>query len=41
MERYAPTIEDLAPRDVVSRSIYQEIKEGRGSAREATTSSST
>jgi succinate dehydrogenase / fumarate reductase flavoprotein subunit len=30
MERYAPTIKDLAPRDVVSRSIYQEIKEGRG-----------
>ena len=28
--RYAPTIKDLAPRDVVSRSIYQEIKEGRG-----------
>ncbi|MGZ5297800.1 MAG: succinate dehydrogenase flavoprotein subunit [Actinomycetota bacterium] len=30
MERYAPNIKDLAPRDVVSRSIYQEIKEGRG-----------
>jgi succinate dehydrogenase / fumarate reductase flavoprotein subunit len=30
MERYAPNIMDLAPRDVVSRSIYQEIKEGRG-----------
>ena len=30
MERYAPTIKDLAPRDVVSRSIYQEIKEGSG-----------
>ncbi len=30
MERYAPTIKDLAPRDVVSRAIYQEIKEGRG-----------
>jgi succinate dehydrogenase / fumarate reductase flavoprotein subunit len=30
MERYAPTIKDLAPRDVVSRSIYQELKEGRG-----------
>ncbi len=30
MERYAPTIKDLAPRDVVSRSIFQEIKEGRG-----------
>jgi succinate dehydrogenase / fumarate reductase flavoprotein subunit len=31
MERYAPTIKDLAPRDMVSRAIYQEIKEGRGS----------
>ncbi len=30
MERYAPTIKDLAPRDLVSRAIYQEIKEGRG-----------
>ena len=30
MERYAPTIKDLAPRDVISRSMYQEIKEGRG-----------
>jgi succinate dehydrogenase / fumarate reductase flavoprotein subunit len=30
MERYAPTIKDLAPRDIVSRAIYQEIKEGRG-----------
>jgi len=30
MERYAPTIKDLAPRDIVSRSMYQEIKEGRG-----------
>jgi succinate dehydrogenase / fumarate reductase flavoprotein subunit len=30
MERYAPTIMDLAPRDMVSRAIYQEIKEGRG-----------
>jgi succinate dehydrogenase / fumarate reductase flavoprotein subunit len=30
MERYAPTIKDLAPRDVVSRSIYQELREGRG-----------
>src|SRR2546427_8604818 len=29
MERYAPTIKDLAPRDMVSRAIYQEIKEGR------------
>ncbi|HTG47920.1 MAG TPA: succinate dehydrogenase flavoprotein subunit [Actinomycetota bacterium] len=30
MERYAPTIKDLAPRDMVSRAIYQEIREGRG-----------
>lgn len=30
MERYAPTIKDLASRDVVSRAIYLEIKEGRG-----------
>ncbi|MGH2711227.1 MAG: succinate dehydrogenase flavoprotein subunit [Actinomycetota bacterium] len=30
MERYAPTIKDLAPRDMTSRAIYQEIKEGRG-----------
>jgi succinate dehydrogenase / fumarate reductase flavoprotein subunit len=30
MERYAPTIKDLAPRDMVSRAIYQEIQEGRG-----------
>lgn len=30
MERYAPTMKDLASRDVVSRSMDQEIKEGRG-----------
>src|SRR5919106_5914098 len=30
MDRYAPTIKDLAPRDMISRAIYQEIKEGRG-----------
>jgi succinate dehydrogenase / fumarate reductase flavoprotein subunit len=30
MERYAPTIKDLASRDVVSRAIYLEIEEGRG-----------
>ncbi|MDY6821812.1 MAG: succinate dehydrogenase flavoprotein subunit [Deferribacterota bacterium] len=30
MERYAPTIKDLAPRDICSRCIYTEIKEGRG-----------
>ncbi|MHB1384427.1 MAG: FAD-dependent oxidoreductase [Bellilinea sp.] len=30
MERYAPTIKDLASRDVTSRAIYLEVKEGRG-----------
>jgi len=30
MQRYAPTIKDLAPRDLVSRAIYREISEGRG-----------
>ncbi len=30
MERYAPQYKDLAPRDFVSRSMDQEIKEGRG-----------
>jgi succinate dehydrogenase / fumarate reductase flavoprotein subunit len=30
MERYAPTIKDLAPRDMVSRAIMTEIREGRG-----------
>ena len=30
MERYAPTLKDLAPRDFVSRCMDQEIKEGRG-----------
>ncbi len=30
MERYAPTLKDLASRDVVSRAIYMEIREGRG-----------
>ncbi|NDJ51586.1 MAG: succinate dehydrogenase flavoprotein subunit [Chloroflexi bacterium] len=30
MERYAPTIKDLASRDVVSRAIYLELKDGRG-----------
>jgi succinate dehydrogenase / fumarate reductase flavoprotein subunit len=30
MERYAPTLKDLAPRDFVSRSMDQEIQEGRG-----------
>lgn len=28
--RYAPTMKDLAPRDMMSRFIHQEIKEGRG-----------
>jgi len=32
MERYAPTLKDLAPRDMVSRAIAQEIREGRGIA---------
>ncbi len=30
MEKYAPTMKDLASRDVVARSIYREIREGRG-----------
>lgn len=30
MERYAPTIKDLAPRDLVSRAIYTEVRQGRG-----------
>ncbi len=30
MERYAPTIKDLAPRDMVARAIYSEIRAGRG-----------
>jgi len=30
MERYAPTVKDLAARDVVSRAILMEIREGRG-----------
>jgi succinate dehydrogenase / fumarate reductase flavoprotein subunit len=30
MEKYAPTVKDLASRDVVSRAIYTEIREGRG-----------
>jgi succinate dehydrogenase / fumarate reductase flavoprotein subunit len=30
MERYAPTMKDLASRDVVSRAIYTELREGRG-----------
>ncbi|MGH9811688.1 MAG: succinate dehydrogenase flavoprotein subunit, partial [Candidatus Acidiferrales bacterium] len=30
MERYAPSMLDLAPRDIVSRSIYQEVRAGNG-----------
>jgi succinate dehydrogenase / fumarate reductase flavoprotein subunit len=30
MERYAPTIKDLAPRDMVSRAMVLEVREGRG-----------
>ncbi|MGH8518476.1 MAG: FAD-binding protein, partial [Panacagrimonas sp.] len=30
MERYAPSVKDLAPRDMVSRSMATEIREGRG-----------
>jgi succinate dehydrogenase / fumarate reductase flavoprotein subunit len=30
MGRYAPTIKDLAPRDMASRAIYTEIRQGRG-----------
>ncbi|ROQ36690.1 succinate dehydrogenase subunit A [Frondihabitans sp. PhB188] len=30
MERYAPTIKDLAPRDIVARCMRTEIREGRG-----------
>ena len=35
MERYAPQAKDLASRDVVSRSIAKEVREGRGCGREA------
>ena len=30
MERYAPTIKDLAPRDIIARCMATEIREGRG-----------
>ncbi len=30
MERYSPTLKDLAPRDIISRSIYLEVRAGRG-----------
>ncbi|MGQ0520232.1 MAG: succinate dehydrogenase flavoprotein subunit [Actinomycetota bacterium] len=35
MERYAPTVKDLAPRDMVSRAIQTEIQEGRGAGEAA------
>ena len=34
MERYAPTIKDLAPRDIVARSMAHEMREGRGAGPE-------
>src|SRR6185503_14523558 len=34
MERYAPNAKDLASRDVVSRAMATEIKEGRGAGKE-------
>ncbi len=34
MERYAPTVKDLAPRDMVSRAIQSEVLEGRGVGQE-------
>lgn len=34
MERYAPTVKDLASRDVVSRAMAMEIHEGRGCGKE-------
>ena len=30
MERYAPTVKDLAPRDMVSRAMLTEVRQGRG-----------
>ncbi len=33
MERYAPSVKDLAPRDMVSRAMIVEIREGRGDGR--------
>jgi succinate dehydrogenase / fumarate reductase flavoprotein subunit len=41
MERYAPTAKDLASRDVVSRAMSMEIREGRGVGRRRTTSTCT
>ena len=34
MERYAPTVKDLAPRDMVSRAMLTEIRQGRGAGRQ-------
>ncbi|QLP98716.1 MAG: succinate dehydrogenase flavoprotein subunit [Rhodoblastus sp.] len=34
MERYAPSVKDLAPRDMVSRAMTMEIREGRGVGKE-------
>ena len=34
MERYAPTVKDLASRDVVARAMATEIKEGRGAGKD-------
>ena len=34
MERYAPTIKDLAPRDIISRCMLKEVSEGRGAGPE-------
>lgn len=34
MELYAPAVKDLAPRDIVSRSILTEVKQGRGFERD-------
>ena len=38
MEKYAPTVKDLASRDVVSRAIYLEIRDGQRRRRARTTS---
>ncbi len=35
METYAPTVKDLASRDVISRAMYLEMKDGRGIERQA------
>jgi succinate dehydrogenase / fumarate reductase flavoprotein subunit len=35
MERYAPSVKDLAPRDMVSRSMTLEVREGRGVGKES------